>query len=70
LLNGLVEKKILETDSMAHYRMKPDDREEKRKQWISPEIAKLLKEKSLDEKKDEPKPIEIDTPNLDDPAEQ
>jgi len=40
----LVEKKILETDSGGHYRLMPEDKKEKRKQWISPHLKKILED--------------------------
>jgi hypothetical protein len=51
LLNAMVDKNILETDSMAHYRIRPDEKTEKRERWLSPEVAKILKERGLDAEK-------------------
>lgn len=43
VLARMVEKGILETDSAAHFRLLPESRHrEKKKQWVSPEIRKIL----------------------------
>lgn len=71
ILNAMVDKKILEVDSTAHYRIVPDDKGHKKKQWISPEIEKLLKEKGLDKDKEdrpEPAPIVLDIPETGGPT--
>jgi len=45
VLTRMVEKGILETDSGGHYRLKPLDRKvSKSKRWVSPQIARILKE--------------------------
>jgi hypothetical protein len=48
VLGRLVEKGILEADSMAHYRLVPDSRREKPRRWISPEIRKILERTGKD----------------------
>ena len=50
-LNAMVYKNILETDSMAHFRIRPDEKKKKRERWLSPEVAKILKERGLDAEK-------------------
>ena len=48
VLNRLVEKGIVEADSMAHYRLVPDSKRDKPKRWISPEIQKILEKTGKD----------------------
>jgi hypothetical protein len=48
ILSGLVDKGIVESDSTGHYRLKPRNRREKRKQWVSPQIQKLLEKSGKD----------------------
>jgi len=65
LLNSMVDHKILEVDSTAHYRILPEDRDAKKKQWMSPEIERLLKEKELEREEKGPAPIVLETPEAD-----
>ena len=45
VLLRMVEKGILETDPAGHFRLKPvEARHRKAKRWISPQVAKILKE--------------------------
>jgi hypothetical protein len=39
----MVEKRILESDGMAHYKLAPEKKKEK-KRWVAPEIQKILDE--------------------------
>lgn len=64
VLTAMVDKNILETDEMAHYRIKPDEKEERKKRWLSPEIAKILKEKGLND--DAPPVVNIEPSDVDD----
>jgi hypothetical protein len=50
VLLRMVEKGILETDTGGHYRLKPLDRRilRKGKRWVSPQIARILKESGKD----------------------
>lgn len=46
-LNRMVERRILETNSEGQYRVKPTPKKQKSEKsvrWVSPEIAKILKE--------------------------
>ena len=61
VLTRMAEKGIVEMDAAAHYRLAPESKERrKRKQWISPEIRKILeragKEFSEGKEIDEDKP--------------
>ena len=62
ILNGMVDRKLLEVDTTAHYRIMPEDKGHKKKQLMSPEIEKLLKEKELEKEKAEAPPIVLDIP--------
>lgn len=42
VLGRLLEKGLVESDSMAHYRLVKETKKEKPKRWVSPEIQKLL----------------------------
>ena len=42
VLRRLVEKGLVESDDMAHYRLIPDSKKEKPKRWISPQLQKIL----------------------------
>ena len=50
VLQRMVERGILETDSGGHYRVKPvaDKSPGKKKQWVSPQIANILKQSGKD----------------------
>ena len=39
----MVERGILETDPSGHYRIKPPPNDGKKKKWVSPHIARILK---------------------------
>jgi hypothetical protein len=44
VLNRLLEQDLIETDSLGHYRIKKlEQRGGKRSRWISPQIAKILR---------------------------
>lgn len=59
----LLEQRIIESDSMAHYRLVPEaKREQRRKRWLSPEIKKLLEQTG----KDFGEAVEIDKPQSED----
>ena len=42
VLGRLVEKGLVESDAMAHYRLVPDSKKEKPRRWISPQMQKIL----------------------------
>ena len=42
VLGRLAEKGLVESDSMAHYRLVPDAKKEKPRRWISPQMQKIL----------------------------
>jgi hypothetical protein len=44
VLLGMAERGVLESNSTGHFRIKPVPKKKKGKQWISPDIAKILKE--------------------------
>lgn len=49
VLLRMVESGQIETDSLGHYRAKPvDARSKKRRRWVSPRIAKILRESGRD----------------------
>lgn len=51
VLTRMVERGILEVDGGGHYRIKPFDESlgaKKRRKWVSPHIAKILKESGKD----------------------
>jgi hypothetical protein len=43
-LTRLVEKGLLEVDSFGHYRIKPAETRAKRQRWVSPQIARILRD--------------------------
>ncbi|MGH7940336.1 MAG: hypothetical protein ACREFR_04625 [Limisphaerales bacterium] len=47
ILNRMVERGILETNAGGQYRLKPRKRKKEAK-WVSPDIAKILKESGLE----------------------
>ena len=50
VLARMLEKGIVESDTSGHYRLKPVDRRKVRKgsRWVSPQIARVLKESGKD----------------------
>src|SRR5690349_11673037 len=49
VLARMAEKGIVETDPAGHYRLKPmDKKSRKAKHWVSPQIARILKESGKD----------------------
>ena len=58
VLGRLLEKGLVEADSMAHYRLVPDSKKEKARRWISPAIQKILEKTG----KDFSEGVEIDEP--------
>jgi hypothetical protein len=49
VLLRMVERGILESNSTGHYRIKPiSKRKERDKRWVSPDIAKILKESGVE----------------------
>ena len=44
VLARLVEKGVVESDPNAHYRLKPREKKDKSKKWVSPQIKRLLEE--------------------------
>ena len=59
VLGRLLEKGLVEADSMAHYRLLPQSKKEKQKRWISPQMQKILEKTG----KDFSEGVEIDTPD-------
>jgi hypothetical protein len=53
---------IVEADQAARYRLKPEPGKERKKQWIAPDIEKILKEGGIgvDAAETEPLPEETD----------
>jgi hypothetical protein len=48
VLLRLAEKGVLESDSTGHYRLRPPEKKNDRKRWISPQIKQLLKQSGKD----------------------
>jgi hypothetical protein len=48
LLTSMEEKEILESDSMAHYRIKQVKIRKKEKHWLAPHIKEILEEGGVD----------------------
>ncbi len=48
VLLRMVERGILESNSTGHFRIKPLPKKNKAKKWISPDIAKILKESGVE----------------------
>jgi hypothetical protein len=44
----MTERGILETNATGHYRLKPIPKKNKSKRWVSPDIAKILKESGVE----------------------
>lgn len=40
----LVERRVLETDSSGHFRLIPDEKKDRAKKWVSPQLQKILEE--------------------------
>jgi hypothetical protein len=57
-LARLLEKSVIESDSTGHFRLKPPEKTERAKRWISPEIKKLLEKTG----KDFEKGVQLDAP--------
>ncbi len=47
ILLRMVERGILENDQLGRYRVKPVGRAKKHSRWVSPEIAKILKDSGV-----------------------
>jgi hypothetical protein len=48
ILIRMVERGVLEADAAGYYRIKPIQKRERRQKWVSPHIAKILKESGKD----------------------
>lgn len=48
ILQSMVDKEILESDSTAHYRIRQEIKKKKEKHWLAPHIKKILEEKGVD----------------------
>jgi hypothetical protein len=48
VLIRMSERGILETNATGHYRLKPIPKKNKSKRWVSPDIAKILKESGVE----------------------
>jgi hypothetical protein len=48
VLMRLMEQAILESDAGGHYRLRPEEKKEKKQQWISPQLKKILEESGKD----------------------
>jgi hypothetical protein len=48
ILMRMAERGILETDIQGRYRIKPVPKKKQSKQWVSPDIAKILKESGVE----------------------
>jgi hypothetical protein len=48
VLVRMAERGILETNATGHYRLKPVPKKNKGKRWVSPDIAKILKESGVE----------------------
>jgi hypothetical protein len=47
LLNRMKERGILESDTAGRFRIKPVPHKDKKRRWVSPDIAKILEEKGV-----------------------
>ena len=47
-LARLIETGFVESDSTGHYRLKPPEKAQKQKRWISPELKKILEKTGKD----------------------
>ena len=48
VLMRMEERGILQSDSMGRYRIKPVQKKDKHKRWVSPDIAKILQESGVE----------------------
>lgn len=48
VLVRMAERGILETNATGHYRLKPVPKKTKSKRWVSPDIAKILKDSGVE----------------------
>jgi hypothetical protein len=48
VLVRMEERGVVESDATAHYRIKPIPKKKKGRRWISPDIAKILKESGVE----------------------
>jgi hypothetical protein len=48
VLLRLSEKGVLESDAAGHFRLRPPEKKNERKRWISPQIKQLLKQSGKD----------------------
>ena len=48
VLLRMAERGILETNATGHFRLKPVSKKKQSKQWVSPDIAKILKESGVE----------------------
>jgi hypothetical protein len=48
LLMAMVERGVLESDSMGRFRIKPERKKGHKQRWVSPDIEKILKEKGVE----------------------
>jgi hypothetical protein len=48
VLLRMLERGILESNSTGHYRIKPVKKKKERERWVSPDIAKILKESGVE----------------------
>lgn len=49
VLTRMVDKGILETDTGGHYRLKPIDKKTRKgKRWVSPQVARVLRQSGKD----------------------
>jgi hypothetical protein len=46
-LNRMEERGVVESDSTGRYRIKPISSKDKKKRWVSPDIAKILEENGV-----------------------
>ena len=61
VLSRLLEEDLIESDSLGHYRVKKvEERGKKRGRWISPQIARILRESG--KKFDGVTPTDLDAP--------
>ncbi len=44
VLQRLVDRGIVETDSTGHYRLRPRPKKEKDKRWVSPQVQRILQQ--------------------------
>jgi hypothetical protein len=61
VLGRMVDKGLLESDASGHFRL-ATEKKDKKKQWLSPELRKLLEEKAASQ--------EVQVTEIEDPTEQ